>query len=251
MQNHIDRLNKKIKESRQFFNKRRPGNIRPDNINSLSPVQKYVFMEISNLIPVGTRDSIAVDLGCHWGRYSSFMANAYGQVVGIDFAEQALATAVPGKNITYVQLDLNTQVGELIRYAPVDLFLAIALFEMIKDPELLCKYLYKAGNSGCKVLIVIPNRYSLNYRSLRIVLWVFRSVLKKHTYIYNNGITINAIINYLKEAGFQIESQGAIVGAPVYLLDRFPYFLQRFLLKLDALYKLFFGGSYHWVLVKK
>jgi|SRR5580704_3318400 2-polyprenyl-3-methyl-5-hydroxy-6-metoxy-1,4-benzoquinol methylase len=231
-----------LEQTREFFNKRRnPARVTP------SVIEKFAFDRIVELIPQGRADETALDLGCHWGRLSTWLARSFGRVVGVDFAEEALAGAERRENIEYVRLDLNTSATQLREFAPVDLILAVAVFEMIECPELLCKQLGAIAKPGCTALVVIPNRRSVNYVSLRMALWISGRVLGRPRHIYNNGYVIEKLENCLAEAGFKAKQKGAVIGVPLYAAELFPRFLHPWILKLDRFFLKVLGGSYHWL----
>lgn len=231
-----------LEQTREFFNKRRnPARVGP------SAIDKFAFDRIAELIPQGRADETALDLGCHWGRLSTWLARSFGRVVGVDFAEEALAGAEQRENIEYVRLDLNTSAAQLEKFAPVDLILAVAVFEMIECPELLCKQLGAIAKRGCTALVVIPNRRSVNYVSLRMALWVSSHLLGRPRHIHNNEYSIDELQHCLAEAGFKAEQKGAVIGLPAYAAGLFPRFLHSWMLKLDPLFLKVLGGSYHWI----
>ena len=127
----------KIVKTHGFFNKKRAKNIIP-----LSPIQQYVHDEITSLIPKGTSDQKAVDLGCHWGRYTATLAETYGDVIGIDYAEKAIKSAIHKDNIVYEVIDLDQNSDVIAKHSPVDLYIAVALFEMLNNPTQLCNSMY-------------------------------------------------------------------------------------------------------------
>jgi len=229
-------------QTREFFNKTR-------NSSNFSrrPIDKFAFEEIAKLIPKGKDDQTALDLGCHWGRISVWLAVSYGRVIGVDFAEKAILSAERRDNIEYVCLDLNTAADQLVSFGPVDLIVAIALFEMIEDPTALCRQLARVAKKSCKVLAVIPNRFSINYLSLRLALWISRSLLGRKRFIRNNGYSVERLENSFVDAGFEVNGKGPVVGVPLYLAGLFPSALQRLFLKFDWLFLKFAGGSYHWL----
>jgi 2-polyprenyl-3-methyl-5-hydroxy-6-metoxy-1,4-benzoquinol methylase len=231
-----------LAQTREFFNKRRnPARAAP------SAIDKFAFDRIVELIPQGRANETALDLGCHWGRLSTWLARSFGRVVGVDFAEEALASAEQRENIEYIRLDLNSSASQLTKFAPVDLILAVAVFEMIECPELLCKQLGAIAKPGSTALVVIPNRSSVNYLSLRVVLWVSSHLLGRPRYIHNNGYSIDKLEHCLAEAGFKTKQKGAVIGLPLYAAGLFPPFMHPWMLKLDRFFLKVFGGSYHWI----
>ena len=231
-----------LQQTREFFNK-------PRNEAKASPrpIEKFAFDEIVRLIPKGREDQTALDLGCHWGRISVWLALSYGRVIGVDFAEKAIRSAERRRNIEYFCLDLNTSADQLGQFGAVDLIVAIAVFEMIENPAALCRQLAKVAKRSCKVLVVIPNRRSANYVSLRIALWVSRNLLRHPRRIHNNGYSIERLEDCFTKSGFQVQEKGSIVGIPLYLVGLLPSVLQATFLKLDRLFLSLLGGSYHWI----
>jgi len=240
------RMQQELARTRQFFDKTRPAG----GPNS-SAVQEYVFAVIAGLIPAGQADSRAVDVGCHWGRYTKWIARTYGTVTGIDISEKAIASAEKAENISYFTMDLNSPQADWSRLAPTDFFFVNAVFEMLADPAQVCRRLAGCGTQELRILAVIPNRRSLNYVTFRLALWIVTRLRRKSGGIYNNGITLPRLVAALEAAGFVVEKKGAVVGVPVYLLSLLPTPLQKALLKLDAPLRCLIGGSYHWVLAQK
>ncbi len=239
-------VREEIARTRQFFDKSRPSVVgRP------SPLRDYVFTVTSKLIPPGRPGWKAVDLGCHWGRYTRAIALTYGRVIGVDFSEQAIASADKGPNIYYLAMDLNSPESGLSGLAPVNFFLANAGLEMLEDPARLCRQLAACASPGAQLLAVIPNRRSLNYITFRAGLWVATRLLGKRGGIYNNGITIAKLVDWLEAAGFTVENRGAIIGVPAHLVGFLPVPLQKRLLTLDEGLLRVLGGSYHWVIATK
>jgi 2-polyprenyl-3-methyl-5-hydroxy-6-metoxy-1,4-benzoquinol methylase len=235
-----------IAKTRGFFNRKRA-------INKISsPLQTYVYEKTRDAIPRLGRDFDALDIGCHWGRYTKFLASTCRMVWGVDYSEVALESAEKSKNINYVCLDVDVNGEGLHKIIPrVDLIIAICIFEMLRHPDLLVAHLYGMIKPGGKLFVVIPNRYSLNYLSLRSGLWFFKNILKKGPYIWNNGITKNKLKSYLLKSGFEIEEEKMIIGIPVYLIDRLPMGIQLAFIKLDPLFKFCFGGGYYCVIAKR
>lgn len=230
-----------FEQTRQFFNKRR-------NSERLSPpVAAFAFEQVVKLIPKGKDNQTALDLGCHWGRISTWLAGSYGRVIGVDFADKAIESAEHRDNIEYCCLDLNTSAEQLREFGLVDLIVAVAVFEMIGSPAALCQQLATVAKKSCKVVAVIPNRRSVNYWSLRSALWISRNLLKRERHIYNNGYCIEQLKDCFVKSGFQVRETGAVVGVPGYLVSLLPSVMQAFLLKFDPLFIRLFGGSYHWI----
>jgi 2-polyprenyl-3-methyl-5-hydroxy-6-metoxy-1,4-benzoquinol methylase len=235
-----------IERTKQFFNKPLPGTPR----KIASPVDVHVFESICKLLPRGSDQEFAVDLGCHWGRYTKRLAESYGRVVGIDFAAEAIATAAAGPNIRYLALDLERDGLALER--KVDFFLAVGLFEMLKTPGLVAEKMGKHSSSGGGALIVMPNKRHLNFIFLRFVLWIARNLLRrKEVYIYHNGITPEQLLRPLLDAGYEFIDGGSIVGMPPSVVARLPGPVQKLLLKRDRLATVVFGGAYHWLYLRK
>ncbi len=231
-----------LRQTREFFNK-------PRNRASVSsrPIDRFAFDEVVKLLPKGSEDQRALDLGCHWGRISTWLAGSYGRVIGVDFAEKAIESAERRDNIEYVCLDLNTSADRLGLFGEVDLIVAVAVFEMIENPPTLSRQLARVAKKSCKVIIVIPNRRSINYLFLRSALWVSRNLLGRPRHIHNNGFSIQQLEDCFIKAGFQVQGKGAVVGIPLYLAGLLPSVLQASFLKLDPLFLHLLGGSYHWI----
>src|SRR2546430_2570951 len=119
-----------ITRTRRFFDASYPG-LRAERP---SPIQQFVFERVASLIPRGRRDQVAVDLGCHWGRYTRYLARTYGMVWGIDVATAAVHSAPGNANIRFQVMDLEDQTAQFVFESRVDLFLAVGLFELLRDP---------------------------------------------------------------------------------------------------------------------
>lgn len=231
-----------LERTREFFNKgRNPVRAVP------SAIDKFVFDQNVRLIPQGKPDETALDLGCNRGRLSTWLARSFGRVVGVDFAEEALASAEQRENIEYICLDLNSSADQLTKFAPIHFILGVGVFEMIECPELLCKQLGAVAKQGCTALIVIPNRRSLNYVSLRMALWVSSRLLGRPRHIHNNGYSINRLEHCLAEAGFRAQQKGSVIGLPVYAASLLPAVLHPWMIRLDRFFLKILGGSYHWI----
>ena len=241
MSNTIDH-SRALQKTHEFFNKPRDR-----SRCSPRPIDKFAFDEIVRLIPEGSGDQTAMDLGCHWGRISTWLADSYGKVIGIDFAEKAIASAERRHNIEYFCLDLNTAPDRLSGFGPADLMVAVGLFEMIENPAALCRQLAKVAKNSCKVLVVIPNRTSVNYLSFRSALWINRHLLRRSHYIHSNGYSIHQLAECFIGAGFRVQAKGSVVGIPLYLGRLLPLALQTTFLKLDRSFLNLLGGSYHWI----
>ena len=245
-ENQATQLDRKIEKTRTYFNKKKPSG--SDHFN---PISDFVYRKISGIIPEGTRGQKAVDLGCHWGRYTKILSESYGQVVGIDYAEKALESAYVSENIEYRLMDLDGNSDKLLEYAPVDFYLSVALFEMLKNPLTLCENINLSMSVSGKLLVIILNRFSVNYLSLRLYMLLARVIKGKKMFIYNNGISKKKLIAFLKSSGLSVINHGSIVGVPVYLISKLPNIIQSFLIFFDAGIKILFGGSYIWVMAKK
>jgi hypothetical protein len=142
---------------------------------------------------------------------------------------------------------LNTSADQLGQFGAVDLIVAVAVFEMIENPGALCHQLAKVAKKSCNVLVVIPNRSSVNYLFLRSALWFSRNLLRRSRHIHNNGYSIGQIEECFRKSGFRVKAKGAVVGVPLYVAGLLPSALQALILKLDHLLLNVFGGSYHWI----
>lgn len=222
---------------------------RPAEPGSAAPIFQHVLDKNVELLG-GPRPGTAVDLGCHWGRYTVVLAELFDKVIGIDIAEAALATAQTRPNVSYACLDLDDDPDGLLAYAPVNFFLAVGLFEILRSPGSLLRGMYAAAGEGGEALIVVPNRLSVNYRSLRAALWI-RSALGKGGAIHNNGLDMAELTRLATAAGFVPASQGAIVGLPVYLIALLPHAVQRWLLPFDRFFLRLWGGGYLWLRCRK
>jgi hypothetical protein len=176
----------------------------------------------------------------------------YGRVVGVDVAEQALRSAPRGSNVEYKVLDLEDRSLGLDFGGLVRLFLAVGLFELLAAPGELCRRLYEQAAPDGRILVVIPNRRSLHYATLRAELWIARMMLRRSSvFVSHNGANGEDVVDWLHESGFRPIASGAIVGAPPALLSLMPASLQAVLIRLDQLALRLIGGSYHWVLAQR
>lgn len=237
-----------IAKTRQYFNATYPG----PRAEPSSPMQRLAFDRIASLIPPGRPDQTAVDLGCHWGRYTRHLARTYGQVWGVDVAADALRSAPEAPNVRFRVMDLEDEGVSFGFGGRVDLFTAIGLLELLRDPATLSRRLGEAATAGCRVLIVIPNRSSIHYRAFRLMVWIARHVLRRDSlYIHNNGVKIKDLVGWMGCGGFRTVGQGKLVGLPLSIVDRLPVPFQRLLIPLERAALLVLGGSYHWALFAK
>src|SRR2546427_104824 len=110
-------------------------------IERLSPAGEWV-------IPPGRVDQTAVDLGCHWGRYTRVLSETYGLVWGIDIAATAIQSASAAPNVRYQVLDLEDPEQTLAFVTEADLFIAIGLLELLREPAQLCARLGRLARTG-------------------------------------------------------------------------------------------------------
>src|SRR5258706_11708726 len=143
-----------IGRTKDFFNRRQTGKHGP-----ISPVQRYIYELTCARIPKTQHRTFALDLGCHRGRYTKYLANTFGKVWGVDFAEEALKTAERADNIEYICLDVETGRSKLRNTVPLlDLVIGIAIFEMVRRPDELASTLHDLVRPGGKIFLLIPNR---------------------------------------------------------------------------------------------
>jgi hypothetical protein len=231
----------RIERTRAFFNKPRPGRV-PEP----SPIEQLIFNRVSQLIPHGSDSKFAVDLGCHWGKYSLKLAESYGAVCGADFAAEALATAIPHSRVTYRQLDVEND--PLTFERPVDFFLAVGLFEMIRDPERLFLKLWHAGHANTSMLVVVPNVRHPHFLTFRAALWASRNVFRREgAYLFNNGQTPTSICAIAGKAGFQVVARGGVVSTIPVLVARLPSKLQRLIVATEPYLSFVLPGAYTWM----
>lgn len=236
-----------IDKTKNYFNKKKS-----KANSSVSPIMKFVYDEICNTIPINGRGGVALDVGCHWGKYTSYLSKNFDNVYGVDFSDQALKSAEIGDNIQYICADMEKDVEALVgKIPPVDLVAVICVFEMVRSPSGLSVNLFRFVQSGGLVFAVIPNRHSLNYYVLRILMWIGNQFFGKEYFIWNNKIEKAELISVLSNAGFRIDRVGGVVGLPVYLIDRFPFIVQRVIIKLDKILKVVFRSAYIWVVASK
>ena len=238
----------KIAKTRRFFDTPQPDG-RPKRT---SPIEELVFARLTSLIPAAKPGQTAVDLGCHWGRYTRFLGQTYDAVWGIDFAAAAVGSAAGAPNIRYRVMDLEDATQQFAFDGRVDLILAIGLFEMLREPALLCVRLGAVAGPGCRALIVIPNRNCIHFVVLRALLWLARNLLgRRGVYIHHNGSQIEDVVRWMSEGGFTLASRGATVGLPPSVLGRLPSWIQKGLLPFDRAALALLGGSYDWVLMER
>ena len=216
-----------------------------------TPIQKFVFEATLARIPTTEFKRLAVDLGCHWGRYTLILSNIYKRVIGIDIAEKAMLNAEKRDNIEYKILDLDKEPDKLIQFRNVDLFIAVAIFEMLENPvNLLLAIKVNMCLQG-KIFIVIPNPYSVNYMFLKLAFKLSRLFGRKDRYIFHNGMNKSKLIECIELAGLKVIRNGSFVGLPVYALDKMPSLVQRLFIALEGTIGYFLGGSYFWVVAGK
>jgi 2-polyprenyl-3-methyl-5-hydroxy-6-metoxy-1,4-benzoquinol methylase len=239
----------RIERTKSFFNKRSKPTAERERA---SPVQEYVYKEICNAIPGTSRLEHALDVGCHWGRYTKWLALSYRKVWGVDYSELAVQSAQGAENIEYVCLDVDLEGERLCEVFPrMDLVTAVSVFEMVRRPDQLAANLYRVIRPGGKIFVVIPNRLSLNYFVIRLILWIGDSFFRKGWYIWNNRITPQRLKAYLQASGFEIDQEGMIVGVPVYLVDRLPHLTQSFFIGMDSIFKAVCRGGYYCISASK
>ena len=199
----------------------------------------------------GIKKGIAVDLGCNNGKYTSQLALYFEEIFGLDYAEKALFSAPKKQNITYEVIDLNINANKLLKYRNVDKYVAIAIFELLENPEDVIRNISLSLRQGGDLFIVIPNNKSLNFLSFRFLLLLKRWMGREAENIYNNGINLKKINKILSENGFEITKSDKIIASPVYLINCLPALVQTLIVKIDPLLLKISGGGYKCLIATK
>lgn len=108
----------------------------------------------------------ALDLGCHTGPLSLYMANAGCEVTGIDLAANAVNTAVrsakhwKSDNVRFMQMDFLKDWQEADAF---DFVLCSHVVEHVPDDEAFIKKIHFATRPGGRLLLMAPTTYSSLY----------------------------------------------------------------------------------------
>ena len=230
-----------------FFDKPFPG----EGARPRRPVDTLVFSRTAALLPQGRADQVAVDLGCHWGRYTRLLGESYGEVWGLDQARSAIGSAPGAPPVRYAVMDLEDPAQSFPFSRKVDFFLAIGLFEMLRDPAALGRRLAAVAAEGARLLLVVPNRRHPHFRAFRAQLWVARRLLgRRSAVVFNNGLSLADLIGALEPSGFRRLAEGTIVGIPPAVLMILPDRLQAAAVSCDPWLYRNLGGAYAWALLE-
>jgi SAM-dependent methyltransferase len=211
-----------------FFNKP----IRP---SASSPISRYTHAQIASLIPDDVQErAIAVDLGCNDGRYTSILAERFEIVYGLDFAQAAMRRMPKQRNIRLIAVDLNTIPQHMWLSLKVDFALAVGLFEMLPNPDRLCRVLEEWIVPRGRLLVVMPKPGTLHLRALR-AMFALRAAATgfEQPPLYHNGHSLATVTPMLASCRLDLAEAGACVGVPASVFSRLPRLIQALAIRFD------------------
>ena len=135
------------------------------------------------------RNKKVIDVGCGTGYFAYQVAKKGGNVLGIDYSEEAIRIAkerYQHPNLVYKKIDVSKKIIEKF-----DVVVSIGTLEQMDNPFLMLKKLKKSLKQGGKIIITSPNW--LNPRGY---------VLLTLYYLFNAPITL-ADLHYLTPIEFE------------------------------------------------
>ena len=135
------------------------------------------------------RNKKVIDVGCGTGYFAYQVAKKGGNVLGIDYSEEAIRIAkerYQHPNLVYKKIDVSKKIIEKF-----DVVVSIGTLEHMDNPFLMLKKLKKSLKQGGKIIITSPNW--LNPRGY---------VLLTLYYLFNAPITL-ADLHYLTPIEFE------------------------------------------------
>ena len=135
------------------------------------------------------RNKKVIDVGCGTGYFAYQVAKKGGNVLGIDYSEEAIKIAkerYQHPNLVYKKIDVSKKIIEKF-----DVVVSIGTLEHMDNPFLMLKKLKKSLKQGGKIIITSPNW--LNPRGY---------VLLTLYYLFNAPITL-ADLHYLTPIEFE------------------------------------------------
>lgn len=135
------------------------------------------------------RNKKVIDVGCGTGYFAYQVAKRGGNVLGIDYSEEAIRIAkerYQHPNLVYKKIDVSKKIIEKF-----DVVVSIGTLEHMDNPFLMLKKLKKSLKQGGKIIITSPNW--LNPRGY---------VLLTLYYLFNAPITL-ADLHYLTPIEFE------------------------------------------------
>ena len=150
---------------REFYEKEYE---RSDGMTSAPQDGNFTYSQVLRQICPCLKPGIkALDLGCHTGSLSLYMANAGCDVTGIDLAKNAVDSAIRSaeywkqRNVQFVQMDFLEDWQDADTF---DFVLCNHVVEHVPNDEAFVKKIYFATRPGGRLLLMAPTTYSSLYR---------------------------------------------------------------------------------------
>ena len=133
----------------------------------LDPHDFMYAQVITQLQPYLKKTAKALDLGCNTGALSLYMASMNSEVIGIDLASNAIATAQKSAeqhNIGNVQFYSMDFIKEWSKQSVFDFVLCNHVIEHVPDDSALLKKIAEALQPEGHLVLMTPTVYSILYR---------------------------------------------------------------------------------------
>lgn len=161
-----------------------------------------VLRQIRHCLEPGMR---ILDLGCHTGPLSLYMANTGCDVTGIDLAKNAVETAIRSAEhwnmhrVRFMQMDFLEDWQDAETF---DFVLCNHVVEHVPDDEAFVKKIHFATKPGGRLLLMAPTTYSSLYRVHKAIAGKFAwDEEVGHLRRYNR----KTFTELVEKAGYQVE----------------------------------------------